>query len=159
MGSVVAVLTVAGLLGSALMAGVFYAFSAFVMPGLARLPAPRGIAAMQSMNITAVRPALMLAMFGTAALCVALIVCAVRGWGSGYAGWLLGGALLYLVGAVVLTIAFHVPLNDSLAVLDPASADAAGVWNAYLARWGAGNQVRWIAPLAGSGLLAVALLR
>ena len=51
------------------------------------------------------------------------------------------------------------PLNDSLAVLDPASADSAGQWAGYLSRWGAGNQLRWITPLAASACYTYALLR
>jgi uncharacterized membrane protein len=159
MGSVVLVLTVLGVLGTAVVAGVFYAFSGFVMPALERVPAAQGIAAMQSINITAVRPALMTALFGTAAVCVALIVCAVRGWGQSYAAPLLAGAVLYLVGAIALTIAFHVPLNNALAVLDPTAAGSAEVWADYLRRWGAGNQARWITPLAASALFTWALVR
>jgi uncharacterized membrane protein len=40
------------------VAGVFFAFSAFVMRALARLLAPQGIAAMQAINVVAVTPAL-----------------------------------------------------------------------------------------------------
>lgn len=58
-------LTVAAVLGCGLNAGVFFAFSGFVMAALRRLPAPQGIAAMQSINVTAVRPPLMAALFGT----------------------------------------------------------------------------------------------
>ncbi|HEY4008292.1 MAG TPA: anthrone oxygenase family protein [Pseudonocardia sp.] len=159
MGTAVQMLTVLGLLGSALVAGIFYAFSSFVMPALGRLPADQGIAAMQSMNITAIRPAFMSVMFGTALVCVVLITCAVRGWSSGYAVPLLVGSLLYLAGVIVLTIAFHVPLNDSLAVLDPAAAGSAGQWAGYLSRWGAGNQLRWVTPLAASACYTYALLR
>jgi uncharacterized membrane protein len=39
-------------LGSGLIAGVFFAFSTFVMKALARLPAAHGIAAMQSINVS-----------------------------------------------------------------------------------------------------------
>lgn len=159
MGTAVQVLTVLGLLGSALVAGIFYAFSSFVLPALGRLPADRGIAAMQSINITAVRPAFMSVLFGTALLCAVLLVCAVRTWSSGYAVPLLVGSLLYLAGVIVLTITFHVPLNDSLAVLDPASGDSAGQWADYLSRWGAGNQLRWITPLVASACYTYALLR
>ena len=62
-------------IGCGLVAGVFLAFSGFVMAGLDRLPAAQGVAAMQSINRTAVRPPLMLAMLATAALCVALASC------------------------------------------------------------------------------------
>ena len=49
---------------------MFCAFSTFVMPALKRLPAPQGIAAMQSINELAVTPLFMTALFGTAAACV-----------------------------------------------------------------------------------------
>ncbi|MFC4947324.1 hypothetical protein [Pseudonocardia sp. GCM10023141] len=64
-----AVLARVGLLGSALVAGTFYAFSAFVMPALQRLPAAEGVAAMQSVNITAVQPAYLTVLLGTGGVC------------------------------------------------------------------------------------------
>ena len=42
MSSLVMTLTVVGLLGTGLVAGIFYAFSGFVMPALERIPAPQG---------------------------------------------------------------------------------------------------------------------
>lgn len=53
-------------LGCGLVAGVFFAFSTFVMSALARLQPAQGIAAMQSINITAINPLFMMAIFGTA---------------------------------------------------------------------------------------------
>ena len=88
------VLTVATAIGSAAVGGVFFAFSTFVMPALRRLPAAQGIAAMQSINVTALLPPLMLLMFGTALACVALIVVAVVDGSP----WLVAGAAVYLVG-------------------------------------------------------------
>ena len=67
-------LTLITALGSGLVAGVFYAFSTFVMKGLARLPSAQGIDAMQSINITVINPRFMGAFFGTAAACVLVIV-------------------------------------------------------------------------------------
>jgi uncharacterized membrane protein len=46
-----AIAVVIALLGAAMIAGVFFAFSSFVMPALARLPAAGGISAMQSINV------------------------------------------------------------------------------------------------------------
>ena len=54
----------------AAMGGVFFAFSSFVMRALARMPPAQGIAAMQSIDIVAVTPVFMTALFGTAAACV-----------------------------------------------------------------------------------------
>jgi uncharacterized membrane protein len=49
-------LTLITAVGCGLNAGVFFAFSAFVMPALKRLPPAHGIAAMQSINRLAVTP-------------------------------------------------------------------------------------------------------
>ncbi len=43
-------------LGSELIAGVFFAFSTFVMKALAQQPAAQGIATMQTINITVINP-------------------------------------------------------------------------------------------------------
>ena len=67
----------------AVVGGVFFAFSSFVMAALRRLPAEQGIAAMQSINVLAVTPVFMTALFGTALLCVALAIArAVRARGA-----------------------------------------------------------------------------
>src|SRR4029077_99843 len=39
--------------------------------------------------------------------------------------FILAGSLLYLVGTMFVTCAFNVPLNDTLATVEPASADGA----------------------------------
>jgi len=64
-------------LGSGLMAGVFFAFSAFIMNALARLPAAQGIAAMQSINIVVLNFWFGSVFFGTALICA--LVCQAVG--------------------------------------------------------------------------------
>ncbi|MFF9677841.1 hypothetical protein ACF1GS_40220, partial [Streptomyces eurythermus] len=59
-----AVLTALGVLGTGLVAGVFCAFSTFVMKGLAALTPVRGVAAMQAVNVAAVRPPFMAVFLG-----------------------------------------------------------------------------------------------
>src|SRR4051794_30719519 len=135
-------LTLAAALGCAMMAGAFYAFSAFVMDGLARLPQAQGIAAMQSINVTAVRPAFMTGFVGTAAVCAVLVVWSLVTWGERPAALLLAGGALYLVGALVLSGAYHAPRNDALDTVDPDGADAAEHWRGYVASWTNANHVR-----------------
>jgi len=144
-------------LGCGLSAGVFFAFSAFVMPALGRLPSGQGIAAMQSINKLAVTPAFMTALFGSALACAGLAAWSVVAWGERPAPWLLAGGVLYLLGAIAVTIAANVPLNDALAATRPDGAGAADRWTGYLRRWTAWNHLRAIAALAATGLLIVAL--
>ena len=116
-------LTLLGALSCGLMAGVFFAFSTFVMKALARLPVEQGVAAMQAINVAAVTPVFMAALFGTAVACVALTVSALFAWDARFAPYLLVGSTLYLVGTILLTIAYHVPRNEALATVEPHSAD------------------------------------
>ncbi|GAA0516966.1 membrane protein [Paractinoplanes deccanensis] len=146
------VLASAAVVGSGLLAGVFFAFSAFVMSGLRRLPESEGAAAMRSLNVTAQRPPLMIALFGVSALSVAVIVRAVATWSRPGAAWLLAGALLTLIGAVGVTAAVNVPLNNRL--------DAGAItWSRYLADWNPANHVRTVLCLAGCAVLLVGVLR
>jgi uncharacterized membrane protein len=149
--------TLATALGCGLIAGVFFAFSSFVMASLKRLPAADGIAAMQSIIIVAVTPVFMTALFGTAVASLALAVWAVISWGERYAALVLASGVLYLVGTIGVTIACNVPLNHRLAKLHPQGADTAGRWDEYVARWTAWNHVRAVASLAKAATLTVTL--
>jgi uncharacterized membrane protein len=61
-------LTFISALSCGLAAGIFYAFSALVMKALARIPAPQGIAAMQSVNLSVINPWFLTAFFGPAGI-------------------------------------------------------------------------------------------
>jgi uncharacterized membrane protein len=151
------VLTLLAALGCGMMAGVFFAFSAFVMKALARLPAPQGVAAMQAINAAAVTFAFMAALFGTAVACGALVVSALFAWDERFAPYLLVGSVLYLVGTILLTITYHVPRNDALTTVEPHSADAESHWTRYRSGWTAWNHVRAAAALAAAATLTIAL--
>jgi uncharacterized membrane protein len=150
-------LTLVAALGCGLAAGVFFAFSSFVMKGLARLEAPQGTAAMNAVNAAAERPALMLELSATAAACAAAAVAAVLDRHEPYAGWLLAGSVLYLLGVMALTAVYHVPRNNALAAVDPAGAGASGHWTRYVVGWTRWNHLRTAAPLAAAAAFSVAL--
>ena len=127
------------------------------MPALKRLPPTQGIAAMQSINILAVTPPFMTAFFGTALVCLGLVVWAVLSWGEGYAVLILAGGVLYLVGTIMVTAVRNVPLNNMLAAVPPESAEATDRWNEYVRRWTAWNHLRVVAGLAAAAVLTIAL--
>ena len=149
--------TLVSALGCGLVAGVFFAFSTFVMSALKRLPPAHGIAAMQSINELAVTLAFMTALFGTAAACLGLVVWAVISLGERPAALVLAGGALYIIGTIGVTIARNVPLNDELAKLHPQGTDAAGRWEEYVTKWTAWNHVRTVAALAAAAALTIAL--
>jgi uncharacterized membrane protein len=143
-------LTLISALGCAIMAGVFFTFSTFVMRALARLPPAQGIAAMQSINITAINPLFMLTLFGTGVACMVLIWLSLH---QTDAHFLITGSLCYLLGALVVTITKNVPLNNTLANTQANSTEGASVWAHYLKYWVFWNHVRTIAALAAAVLL------
>ena len=150
-------LKVCSALGCGLIAGVFFAFSTFVMSALARLQPTQGIAAMQSINITAINPLFMTVLFGTAAACIVLAVSSLLKWHQPGAAYLLLGSLLYLVGTLGVTIVFNVPLNEALAKVEADSTDGANLWASYLGNWTFWNHIRAAAALAAAASLTIAL--
>ena len=153
------VLTALAALGSGVVAGIFFAFSAFVMRALGRLPPEQGMAAVQAINVAVLNPWFFAAFFGTAALCVVLALPALFRWDEPGSIWLLAGSLLYLVGTILVTMLFNVPLNDALAAADRGSTAGAGLWTRYLAEWTAWNHVRTAAPLAAAAAFMFALIK
>ena len=150
-------LKLVAVLGCGLIAGVFFAFSTFVMSALARLQPAQGIAAMQAINITAINPLFMIALFGTAGACVFLAISSFLKWQQPMSAYLLIGSLLYLVGTVGVTIAFNVPLNDALAKVDPGSTEGARLWASYLSDWTLWNHIRTVTAFVAAALFAIAL--
>ena len=117
------ILTVIAAVGAGVSAGVFFAFSTFVMKALGRLPAAAGISAMHAINKAAPTPLFMLALFGTGVVSIVLSAVALRHLDQRWAVYLLTGTALYLV-CLVLTMVYHVPRNDALALVDPAGPGA-----------------------------------
>jgi uncharacterized membrane protein len=157
-GEILGPLTLLAALGSGLVGGVFFAFSGFVMKALARLRPAQGIAAMQSINVMAVTPPLMVALFGTALACVALVVSSLFTWREPVAMFRLIGSGVYLIGTVLVTMVFNVPLNNALAAVDPDSAEGAAQWERYVPRWTAWNTVRAVAGIAAAAALTLTLV-
>lgn len=151
------VLTLLAALGSGVTAGVFFAFSAFVMRGLARLPGGEGMAAMQAINLAAPRSAFLAVLLGTAAASLVLVVVPWTGPWDGGAALLPAAGMLYLAGPFGVTVARSVPLNDALAAVERGSAPGDEAWRRYVARWTAWNHVRTVAALASAAAYTLAL--
>ena len=153
----VVVLTFIASLGSGIMAGIFFIFSSTIMTALARLPAGRGAAAMNSINRVILNPLFLSLFMGTALLCVVLSGQAIIGWRQSGAAWLLAGSLFYLVGIVLVTMVFNVPLNNALAAVGPETAEGATLWRRYLAEWVPWNHVRSVSGIVSLACFIMAL--
>ncbi|MDQ7069531.1 MAG: hypothetical protein Q9M48_02085 [Rhodobacterales bacterium] len=96
-----------------LVAGVFLAFSDFVMKSLGAIPAAQGITAMQSINILVFRSVFMVGLFAICASSIFLI---------GYTyftaapdtGLIVAAGLLYIVTVMIVSVVGNIPLKESL---------------------------------------------
>ncbi|MBB2718847.1 UNVERIFIED_ORG: putative membrane protein [Rhizobium etli] len=149
---------VAAAIGSGLIAGIFFAFSTFIMTAFSRIPAEQGIAAMNSINVTIVRSPFMVLFVPTAILCLVISVMAVINWRGGASALMLAGAALYLLASFVSTIVFNVPMNDALEKVSGKEPQAAELWATYLRDWTWWNHVRTIASLLASVAFVRALM-
>ena len=150
-------LTVIAAVGCGLVAGVFFAFSAFVMKALSRLPPAQGIAAMQSINIVVLNPWFLGAFLGTAAACLVVLIFSLLGWQGSGTGYLVIGSALYLLGCLLVTMVFNVPRNEALASVAPDDPDGASRWTGYVPTWTAWNHVRTGAALIAATSFSIAL--
>ena len=144
-------------LGAGLMAGVFFAFSAFIMRALAKLPVGHGIAAMQSINLVVINPLFLGVFMGTAALCTLLVVVGSARWDERGSIWLIAGGLSYLIGTFLVTMLCNVPLNNALARVDADDPRASTLWSGYVRRWSGWNHLRTVAALAALAAFSLAL--
>lgn len=156
----VVILVAVAAIASAAVGGLLYAFSTFVMRGLDRTAPVEALTAMRGMNTEANANVPFLAMFfGSALLAIAVAVVAVVQLSEPGSGYLLAGAIVALLSAII-TMAFNVPLNNHLDSLDPTAlspADAAREWQAYFSTWTAWNHVRTATGFVGAALLLIGL--
>ena len=158
MNNILYILTFISILGCGLIAGIFFAFSTFVMQALEKLLPSQGIEAMQKINVTVLNPWFLSVFMGTAFVCFILAVSTYWNWNQPGALYLLTGSLLYIVGTFLVTVVFNVPMNNALDGMDSTSGKASDYWNGiYLTRWTFWNRVRTVAALLGTASLIFAI--
>lgn len=144
-------------IGCGLMAGLYFAFSAFIMRAFERIDAPHGIAAMKAINVNILRSSFMPLFVGTTLSSAALVVLAiVDRYAPGALSMLVGG-IVYVAGMFLCTVVRNVPLNHALARVEPSQVEARDVWSRYLKSWTAWNHVRTVASTVASALFIAAL--
>ena len=154
------VLLVLATVTTGITAGVMFCYQIAIMPGLHLLPDREFISAFQSIDRKIVNPLFVVVAFlGGGAPLVAGT--ALEGTGSDRFGLLCAASALYVVGVVVITLAWHVPRNNVLAAVPVATAtegEAALARTRFEAPWNRLHVVRTVAAIATLALLAAALL-
>lgn len=146
------------LIGSALVAGIFFAFSSFIMKALARLPSSEGMAAMQSINIVVINPVFMAVFMGTTMISLVLVIFALWAWEIPAAPYFLIGGLLYFVGTFLVTGMGNVPLNNQLAEMNANDPRASDIWQHYLVKWTWLNTIRTMCAAVAAMVILAGLL-
>ena len=129
------------------MAGVYFAFSGFIMRALDQLGAARAADAMNAINEVILRSWFMLLFFGSTLLYAVLAAVAVFDTDLA-ARWLLfSSGSIYLIGMFLCTAVFNVPLNNRLAAAVDDERVKAETWAHYFTHWTRWNHLRSICSL------------
>ncbi len=146
----------------ALIAGLFYAWSCSVIPGVGRLPDREYLAAIQAMNRAILNPVFFLSFIGTALL---LPCCSYLHYSqpASVGFWLLAAAtLIYIIGGFGLTVAGNVPLNRALDIFPVNSASPEGLAAQRLrfeGPWNRLHTIRTIACIVSLVLVIIACIK
>ncbi len=143
-------------LWSAVVGGVFSAFSEFVMAGLLRAAPAGGIEAMQQINRTVIRTQFVAGILLIPPLSIAF---AIYGWKSldGLAeAALMLAPMIYVPSVFLMTIFGNVPMNNKLDRLDATAPDAETYWRHYGRVWTRLNHVRTLGSVATAGVYLAA---
>lgn len=144
-------------LSAGVMAGVYFAFSVFVMRALAELDHPAGMLAMRSVNRVIMRSAFLPLFLASSVACLALLAIGLLRAGEPGAWPMAAGGAVYLGGMLLVTMRGNVPLNNALEAADPVTPEGAAAWDRFLRPWMLWNHVRTAACLASLALFVVAI--
>lgn len=129
---------------TALIGGLFYAYSCSVVLGLGKLSDAEYLKAMQHINREILNPVFFLSFMGTAIL---LPVSAFLFRGQPAFIFLLLASLAYLIGVFGVTVAGNVPMNDMLDRSDIAGATSDAIKQMrdnFESRWNFLNNIRTV---------------
>ena len=122
------------------------------MRALARLSPPEAIRAMNGINVEAPASWFVRALFATAIASIVLTFLSPQ-------RMTIAACLIYVAGAIGVTVARNVPLNNALAGVQANSIEGAALWTRYLRVWTAWNHVRTLACLIAAALFTLSASR
>jgi uncharacterized membrane protein len=146
---------------SGLVAGLFYAYSCSVNPGLRQLPDADYIRAMQSINIAIQNPAFFLSFMGLLLVYPATLYLYHKQCGTCLAFYVLAtAAIIYYIGVFGITAMANVPLNEQLARINVSAANAdelSAARRLFEQPWNAWHSVRTIASVLSFALTILSI--
>lgn len=149
-------------LASGLIAGLFYAWTISVTPGLKRIGDEHYLRAFQAMNRAILNPVFFIFFFG---LVILLPLLCYLNFSSPLSGrfWIITAAtIIYMAGIMAVTIFGNVPMNNSLEVLHIESMNARDMSlfrDNFENTWNRLNMIRTISSAISFLLLILAFLQ
>jgi uncharacterized membrane protein len=154
------VLIAAGTL-TGLFAGLLYAFSVAVVPALRAIKGTAHVSAAQSINLKIINPVFMLSFLGPVVL---LPLAAFLHRDTPQFGPLVAASILDIIGAVGVTVAGNVPLNNKLDKIDVSTlseAEADQIRNEYQgpgSPWMRFHAIRTLVATAATAIVFIVCL-
>lgn len=140
-------------LWSAIVGGVFSAFSEFVMPALTKTTPTCGIEAIQQINRDVIGTQFVAGIILIAPLCVMFAVYCLLAYEDIVIWPVLSAAGLYLLSVFGITVVGNVPMNNRLDAMDKSERAAAAYWQEYGRNWTRMNHIRCIGSIGTSCLM------
>ena len=145
-------------LWSAIVGGVFSAFSEFVMSALRKAEPASGIEAMQHINRDVIKTQFVAGIVSIAAFSTLFAFYSLTFFDGAALITLVLAPLVYVSSVFLMTIFGNVPMNNRLDNLNHTSAEAKGYWLEYAERWTRLNHFRSIGSVLTAGLYLIAAI-
>ena len=145
-------------LWSAVVGGVFSAFSEFIMSALRQAEAESGINAMQEINKTVIKTQFVAGIILISVFSAVFGIYAAMQFSGSARIALILAPIVYISSVFLMTIAGNVPMNDKLERFDRRSAEAIAYWPTYVRVWTRLNHVRTIGSVATAAIYLIGTL-
>ncbi len=149
-------------LSTGLIAGLFYAWSISVTPGLAKIGDDSYLLAFQSMNRAILNPAFFIFFMGLVILLPLLSYLYYKSPVSAQFWYILSATILYMAGIMAVTFFGNVPMNNTLEALkieSMTSEQMASFRLGFESKWNNLNMIRTICSSLSFVLLIIACLQ
>lgn len=133
-------------------AGVFGAFSTFIMKALGRTQTAGAIEAMQHINRVVLKTDFVFSLIALAPLSTAFAIYAALKIEGVPAALIILAATVYVGAVFAVTMRGNVPLNERLDQMVPADLPTAAFWQTYVRDWTRLNHIRTAGSLATAAL-------
>lgn len=143
-------------LATGLVAGVFLAFSDFVMKSLFAAQPAAGTEAMQIINRKVFPTLFMVLLIGCIPVTAGVAGYAYFFMSGPGVGYLIIAGVLYFFGVFIASMVGNIPMNQKLEAMPQGGDQAQAYWPAYVRGWVRWNHVRTVSASAASVCYVIA---